>query len=83
MKLPNQDAMKGAIQALDDAFIASVQKTYESNGINEAYSALSSADAARTAYLQDDLSLQEIKNEIAKDVGDPVDHAKLPETKTS
>lgn len=82
MKQPNQEVMKPAIEALKDGFFADVDTVWKSHGILEAYNDLSSADGTRGSYLKEDLSLSDIKAELAKHENDPIDTAK-PKSGTS
>lgn len=82
MKLENQEAMKPAIEALQNSFLKDVKHTYETHGVNEAYIDLSAGDGARASYLKEDLSLAEIQEEIRKQVGDPVDGPKAKDGTT-
>lgn len=72
MALPNQEAMKPAIDAVEQEFLKNVKTTWSANGVLQAYADLNQGDVSRGSYLKEDLSLGDIKAEMAKNTDDPI-----------
>jgi len=72
MTMPDQNAMKAAIDALVSGFIKDVQGVWTGYGPLQAYQDLAYQDQARGSYLKEDLSLGEMEAEMAKDPNAPV-----------